>query len=83
MLSLVDENDLAEFMDQTEKETEAEVTPAVIISEQARSSLSFFITSRSTSPVTMRRTMTTKESKWETGFPRNMRNNNTNIDQEE
>ena len=33
MLSLVDENDLAEFMDQTEKETEAEVTPAVIIPE--------------------------------------------------
>ena len=33
MLSLIDENDLAEFMDQTEKETEAEVTPAVIIPE--------------------------------------------------
>ena len=33
MLSLVDENDLAEFMEQTEKETEAEVTPAVIIPE--------------------------------------------------
>jgi hypothetical protein len=33
MLSLVDENDLAEFMDQTEKDTEAEVTPAVIIPE--------------------------------------------------
>ena len=33
MLSLVDENDLAEFMDQTEKETEAEVTPAVVIPE--------------------------------------------------
>ena len=33
MLSLIDENDLAEFMDQTEKETEEEVTPAVIIPE--------------------------------------------------
>lgn len=33
MLSLIDENDLAEFMEQTEKETEAEVTPAVIIPE--------------------------------------------------
>lgn len=33
MLSLIDENDLAEFMDQAEKETEAEVTPAVIIPE--------------------------------------------------
>ena len=33
MLSLVDENDLAEFMDQSEKETEAEVTPAVVIPE--------------------------------------------------
>ena len=33
MLSLIDENDLEEFMDQTEKETEAEVTPAVIIPE--------------------------------------------------
>ena len=33
MLSLVDENDLAEFMDQTGKETEAQVTPAVIIPE--------------------------------------------------
>ena len=33
MLSLVDENDLAEFMDQTEKETEVEVTPAVVIPE--------------------------------------------------
>ena len=33
MLSLIDENDLAEFMDQTEKEIEAEVTPPVIIPE--------------------------------------------------
>lgn len=33
MLSLIDENDLAEFMDQTEKETEAEMTPPVIIPE--------------------------------------------------
>ena len=33
MLSLVDENDLAEFMDQSGKETEAEVTPVVIIPE--------------------------------------------------
>lgn len=33
MLSLIDENDLSEFMDQTEKETEAEMTPAVIIPE--------------------------------------------------
>ena len=33
MLSLIDENDLAEFMDQTEKETEEAVTPAAIIPE--------------------------------------------------
>lgn len=33
MLSLVDENDLAEFMNQTEEETEAEVTPAVVLPE--------------------------------------------------
>lgn len=33
MLSLVDENDLAEFMDPSEQETEAEVTPAVVIPE--------------------------------------------------
>jgi len=33
MLSLIDENDLAEFMEQTEKETEPEVTPAVVIPE--------------------------------------------------
>ena len=33
MLSLIDEDDLAEFMDQTEKETEPEVMPPVIIPE--------------------------------------------------
>ena len=36
MLSLIDENDLAEFMEQTEKETEAEVTPAVVIPEMTQ-----------------------------------------------
>ena len=33
MLSLIDENDLEEFIEQTEKETESEAMPAVIIPE--------------------------------------------------
>lgn len=34
MLSLIDENDLAEFMDQTEAETEAVVTPPPVVIEE-------------------------------------------------